>query len=81
MKYRKKLVFIDAIQWTGNNYPEVFEFTKGNAWPTHSHSDTLAVSAMGCEMMAEKGSYIIRDENGNYYPCQEDDFNKIYEPA
>ena len=81
MKYRRKPVVIDAIQWTGNNYPEVFEFTVGNAWPTHSHSDTLAVSAMGCEMIAEKGSYIIRDKNGSYYPCQEDDFTKIYEPA
>lgn len=26
MKYRKKLKIIDAIQWTGDNYAEVFEF-------------------------------------------------------
>lgn len=80
-KYRQKPVIIDAIQWTGDNYPEVFEFTEGNAWPTHSHSDTLAVSTLGCEMIAEKGSYIIRDKNGSYYPCREDIFNKTYEPV
>lgn len=80
MKYRKKLKIIDAIQWTGDNYAEIFEFTEGNAYPTESHSDTLAVSAMGCEMMAEKRSYIIRDKNGGYYPCKEADFNKTYEP-
>ena len=80
-KYRRKPVVIDAIQWTGDNYPEVFEFTEGNFYPTKPHGDTLAVSAMGCEMIAEKGSYIIRDKNGSYYPCQEDDFTKIYEPA
>ena len=80
-KYRKKPVVIDAIQWTGDNYAEIFEFTEGNAWPTHSHSDTLAVSAMGCEMIAEKGSYIIRDKNGAYCLCKEAAFNKIYEPV
>ena len=81
MKYRKKPVVIDAIQWTGYNYPEVFEFTQGNAYPTESHSDTLAVSTLEGEVKAEKGCYIIRDKNGGYYPFQEADFNKTYEPV
>lgn len=79
MKYRRKPVVIDAIQWTGYNYAEVFEFTEGNAWPTHSHSDTLAVSTLEGEVMATKGCYIIRGVDGTYYPCQEDIFNKTYE--
>ena len=79
MKYRKKLKIIDAIQWTGDNYPEVFEFTEGNAYPTESHSDTLGVTTLEGEVKAEKGCYIIRGANGNYYPCQEDFFNKTYE--
>lgn len=79
MKYRRKPVVIDAIQWTGYNYAEIFEFTEWNAWPTHSHSDTLAVSTLEGEMMATKGCYIIRDMNGDYFPCQEDIFNKTYE--
>ena len=45
MKYRRKPVVIDAIQWTGDNYHEVFEFTEGNFYPTKSHSDTLALSS------------------------------------
>ena len=81
MKYRRKPIVIDAIQWTGDNYAEIFELTEGNAYPTESHSDMLAVSTLGCEMMAEKGCYIIRDKNGGYYPCQEEDFNKTYEPV
>lgn len=79
MKYRRKPVFVDAIQWTGDNYAEVFEFTGGYAYPTKSHSDTLAVSTLEGEMMATKGCYIIRDMNGDYFPCQEDIFNKTYE--
>ena len=62
MRYRKKPVVIDAIQWTGDNYAKVFEFTEGN-------------------MVAEKGCYIIRVVNGEYYSCQEDIFNKTYEPV
>ena len=81
MTYRKKLTFIDAIQWTGDNYAEVFEFTNGYAWPTHSHSDTLAVSTLEGEVMATNGCYIIRGVNGDYYPCQEAEFNKTYEPV
>lgn len=81
MKYRRKPVFVDAIQWTGDNYPEVFEFTEGNAWPTRSHSDTLAVSTLEGEVMATKGCYIIRGVDGTYYPCQEAVFKKTYEPV
>lgn len=80
-KYRRKPVVIDAIQWTGDNYPEVFEFTEGNAYPTESHSDMLIVETLEGNMAAEKGCYIIRGVNGEYYPCQEDIFNKTYEPV
>ena len=79
MKYRKKPVVIDAIQWTGDNYPDVFEFTAGYAYPTKSHSDTLAVSTLEGEVMATNGCYIIRGVNGDYFPCQEAVFKKTYE--
>lgn len=81
MKFRKKPVVIDAIQWTGDNYPEVFEFTEGYAYPTKPHSDTLAVTTLEGEVTAKKGCYIIRGVNGDYYPCQEAEFNKTYEPV
>lgn len=79
MKYRKKPVVIDAIQWTGDNYPEVFEFTEGNAYPTESHSDTLALTPDG-EVKAEKGNFIIR-VGETYYPYPEVAFNMKYEPV
>lgn len=81
MKYRQKPVVIDAIQWTGDNYPEIFEFTYGNAYPSKLHSGTLRVETLEGIEVATKGSYIIRDEHGGYSPCQEADFNKIYEPV
>ena len=80
MKYRRKPIVIDAIQWTGDNYPEVFEFTEGYAYPTKAYSDTLALTLYS-DVKVEKGCYIIRGVNGEYYPCQEDIFNKTYEPV
>ena len=81
MKYRKKPVVIDAIQWTGDNHAEIFEFTEGKAYLSSSHSSTLIVETLEGKMVAEKGCYIIRGVNGEYYPCQEDIFNKTYEPV
>lgn len=80
MKYRKKPVVIDAIQWTGDNYPEVFEFTEGNVYPTKSHSDTLAFSP-DSDVKVKKGDYIIRIASGAYSLCKEVAFKKIYEPV
>lgn len=79
MKYRKKPVLIDAIQWTGDNYAEIFEFTEGRAYPAESHSDTLIVSTLEGEVKAEKGCYIIRGVENEYYPCDAAIFNKTYE--
>ena len=79
-KYRKKSVVIDAIQWTGDNYHEVFEFTEGNFHPTKPHGDTLALSSND-DVKVEKGDYIVRIAPGAYSICKEAAFNKIYEPV
>lgn len=79
MKYRKKPVVIDAIQWTGDNYAEIFEFTEGNAYPTKSHGDTLAFSP-DSDVKVEKGSFIIRVGEA-YYPYPEAAFTMKYEPV
>lgn len=56
MKYRKKPVVIDAMQWTGDNYAEIFEFTEGRAYPAESHSDTLIVSTLEGEGRQRRGA-------------------------
>lgn len=45
MKYRKKPVVIDAIQWTGANKREIFDFlTNGNCPDEYMTSDFPIVS-------------------------------------
>jgi hypothetical protein len=88
LKFRKKPVVIDAIQWTGNNLQECMIFCQGNS--------TYELMASGnCELViatledgqgeikarniASKMDYIIRGVQGEYYPCKPDIFDAIYE--
>ena len=79
MKYRKKPVVIEAVQWDGDNELEVMEFTGNKSYPVEPYSDTLIVCTLEGEVTAKKGCFIIRGVNGEFYPCQEDIFKKTYE--
>lgn len=68
MKYKKKPVIIEAIQWTGNNYEQVLDFVLNEATFTVGRltGDELAIKtledgARGEALhVASKGDYIIR---------------------
>ena len=83
MKYRKKPVVIEAIQWVGNNYAEIREFCgkhpqgHGHCW--YSVDNKNYVGTLEGEMEASKGDYIIKGVNGEFYPCKPDIFEKTYE--
>ena len=84
MKYRKKPVVIEAIQFTRNNWKEVQRFTNGEVhnFCTEKCPDGKCYCAVptleGCTGATE-GDYIIRGVNGEYYPCKPDIFEKTYE--
>lgn len=83
MKYRKKPVVIEAIQWNGKNYAEIREFCgthpqgHGHCW--YSVDDKEYVSTLEGEMRASIGDYIIKGVNGEFYPRKPDIFEKTYE--
>jgi hypothetical protein len=93
MKYKKKPVVIDAVQWTGNNHREIFDFLTENAFDKESmkvtgdnfyidHSKVeggLIIKTLEGEHLATIGDYIIRGVQGEYYPCKEDIFLQTYE--
>ena len=81
MKYRKKPVVIEAVQWTGDNGEEIYNFC-GN-YAKFATSD-LGLGKLGIEtlegfMEASTGDYIIKGVKGEYYPCKPDVFEKTYE--
>jgi hypothetical protein len=79
MKYRKKPVVIDAIQWNGENLEEVKDFFDGTAWGYSV--DTIAIPTLEGTMEASKGDYIIKGIKGEFYPCKPDIFEATYEKA
>lgn len=82
MKYRKKPVVIEAVQF--DDSVECFE-TLG--WlgldPVRVGYDVkppvLRIDTLEGEMTAQLGDYIIRGVNGEFYPCKPDIFEKTYE--
>lgn len=95
MKYRKIPVVVDAIQWTGENQREMFDFLtnyeKADDYMSASgehfiidHNAVkggLVIKTLEGEHIASIGDYIIRGVAGEFYPCKPEIFEKTYERA
>lgn len=79
MKFRKKPVVIEAVQWRGNNLGEVLDFMK----PITPMVDDSKVQIPTLEgiMQAALDDWIIRGVKGELYPCKPDIFEATYETA
>lgn len=87
MKYRKKPVVIEAIQWDGDNFNDIKSFANSNVrhYSTYEKNEyiesktTLVIKTLEGDMIASKGDYIIKGVKGEYYPCKPDIFEATYE--
>jgi len=84
MKFRKKPVVIDAMQWTGENSDEIQTFLHDG----HPHAAAGWVKGRYVEigtleglMVASVGDWIIRGVQGEFYPCKPEIFAATYEAA
>lgn len=77
MKYIKKPIPIEAIQWTGDNIDEIRDFISTEEYNIRGGS--LYIKTLEGDMFAPIGSYIIKGVNGEFYPCREGIFEKTYE--
>nr|DAO56202.1 MAG TPA: PGDYG protein [Caudoviricetes sp.] len=75
-KYKKKPVVIEAIRFIGSNYEEIREFIGQN---TLCSDLSIVISTLEGDMVAQKGDYIIKGVQGEFYPCKSDIFNATYE--
>ena len=78
MKYRKKPVVIEAVQWTGNNHAEMCEFIDPEVFEIIPRVG-LVIHTLEGDHHASPGDYIIKGVNGEFYPCKPDIFAKTYE--
>lgn len=83
MKFRKKPVVLEAIQWTGRNLDEIRNFMKPN-YPGHGtegHPDCLTIHTLEGTHRADVGDWIIKGVKNEFYPCKPDIFEQTYEPV
>ena len=84
-KYRKKTVVIEAVQWTGDNFEEIQKMLinadENRVIMPHPNEDddSLLIVTLEGEMRADKGDYIIKGVQGEFYPCKPEIFGQTYE--
>lgn len=80
MKYRKKPVVIDAIQFQATNHDEIAEFCRPQMIAVGG-GRTLVIPTLEGKLVASDGDWIIRGVKGEFYPCKPDIFAATYEPV
>jgi hypothetical protein len=85
MKFRKKSVVIDAVQWTGSNLADMTRFIECDFSASQRACgdglDSLFIPTREGEHEARPGDWIIRGIAGEFYPCKPDIFAATFEPV
>ena len=84
MKYRKKPVEIEAVQFIGDfaSFNKIQKFVGENIKVKNmgcSGPISIVIKTLEGNMKAIPGDYIIKGVNGEFYPCKPDIFEKTYE--
>jgi hypothetical protein len=85
MKYRKKPVVIEAVQYSASNGMRIAD---APSWliDAISHGTLferggMQIKTLEGNMLVRDGDWIIRGVKGELYPCKPDIFAATYEPA
>lgn len=84
MKYKKKPIVIEAIQFNSNDISKMLD-----AWgPSFGRSvieqvadSHIILHTLEGDYIASFGDYIIKGIKGEFYPCKPDIFEMTYESA
>jgi hypothetical protein len=83
MKYRKKPVVIEAVQYDGNfRCLDIFSINEVSHFIVSkdvNNKQCIKIPTLEGEMIASIGDYIIRGVQGEFYPCKPDIFELTYE--
>jgi hypothetical protein len=90
MKFRKKPVVIEAVQWNGDT-AAMFAFAGDKACPgdwvnpdnpaDRKINELLGIQTIEGTMTANRGDWIIKGVKGEFYPCKPDIFETSYDPV
>lgn len=77
MKYLKKQLLVEAMQWTGNNWDEIEKFAPYDV--SCFNGKDLRIQTLEGQMMCHRGDYVIIGIDGELYPCKKEIFEKSYD--
>ena len=92
MKYKKKPVEVEAVQFNGRNVGEIEVFI-GKKLKSRVFSDAayqagvaaplfeIDIETLEGTMTATPNDYIIKGVKGEFYPCKPDIFQATYDPV
>lgn len=76
MKFRKKPIVIDAVEFDGDTETlKMFGVPFEQDFP----EDAPKINTLEGKLIISFGDWVIRGVNGEYYPCKPDIFEKTYE--
>jgi hypothetical protein len=79
-RYRKKPVVIEAKEYKGENKKEIIDFIGyENLLIQKRPNYPIIIQTLEGDMKVEKGDFVIKGVNGEFYPCKPDIFYKTYE--
>ena len=78
MKFRKKPVIIEAVQFTGKNDIECLSFCP-TAYDPPERKASLIIPTLEGNHRCDIGDWIIKGVKGEFYPCKPDIFEQTYE--
>ena len=87
MRYRKKPVIVEAIQWDGtiegmDKIKSIFTELQDAIVQCNRTTGSMfnwSIRTLEGKHKVSEGDYIIKGINGEFYPCKPDIFGKTYE--
>lgn len=77
-KYKSIPFEIEAILFDGTNIEAICEWSGGAVSVGPSFNPDPFVNAPAGKLAFGQGEYIIKDDEGNYYPCKPEAFTQSY---
>lgn len=78
MKFRKKPIEIEAIQFDGTKESAIKIINWTNSIAKYE-SDTLKINTLEGVMVADISDWIIKGIKGEFYPCKDEIFKSSYD--
>lgn len=81
MRYTKKPITIEAVQFTGQSMYDLDDFMDGSDAFSFHKDGTISVITNHGGAKVEKGDWIVKSPSGEFYPCKPDVFKETYVDA